>query len=82
MAGGILGWQWEHAPGAARDEHHTLAGKGAGRLAASLLRYEEAKFFLEPLHARDTTDTEISYYLGIAYEGLNDLEHARGASRG
>ncbi|PYX40036.1 MAG: hypothetical protein DMG81_07685, partial [Acidobacteria bacterium] len=56
-----------------------VAGKGAGRLAASLLRYEEAKFFLEPLHARDTTDTEISYYLGIAYEGLNDLEHARGA---
>jgi len=54
-----------------------VAGKAAGRLAASLLRYEEAKVFLEPLHARDTTDTEISYYLGIAYEGLNDLEHAR-----
>ena len=55
------------------------AGKGAGRLAAALLRYEEAKAFLEPLHARDTTDTEISYYLGLAYDGLGDIAHARAA---
>ncbi len=56
-----------------------VAGKAAGRLATCLLRYDEAKGFLEPLHARDTTDTEISYYLGIAYEGLDDFEHARSA---
>ncbi len=55
------------------------AGKAAGRLAAGLLRFEEAKDFLDPLHARDTTDTEISYYLGIAYDGLGDASHARTA---
>src|SRR5882762_4056286 len=53
--------------------------KAAGRLAASLLRFDEAKDFLEPLHARDTTDTEISYYLGIAYDGLGDTDPARRA---
>jgi tetratricopeptide (TPR) repeat protein len=53
------------------------AGKAAGRLAACLLRYAEAKQFLEPEHARDTTDTEISYYLGIAYVGLGETDHAR-----
>lgn len=54
-------------------------GKAAGRLAASLLRYEEAKQFLEPLHLRNTSDTEISYYLGIAYDGLGETQHARTA---
>ena len=56
-----------------------VAGKAAGRLAAGLLRFEEAKNLLEPLHLRDTTDTEISYYLGIAYDGLGDVVHARAA---
>ena len=55
------------------------AGKAAGRLAASLLRFAEAKQFLEPLHARDTTDTEIAYYLGIAYDGVGETDHARAA---
>ncbi len=55
------------------------AGKAAGRLSACLLRFAEAKQFLEPLHARDTTDTEISYYMGIAYAGLGETEHARAA---
>jgi tetratricopeptide (TPR) repeat protein len=55
------------------------AGKAAGRLAASLLRFDEAKNLLEPLHLRDTTDTEISYYLGIAYDGRADIAHARAA---
>jgi tetratricopeptide (TPR) repeat protein len=53
--------------------------KAAGRLAASLQRYEEAKQFLEPLHLRNTSDTEISYYLGIAYDGLGETQHARAA---
>src|SRR6266567_9572154 len=55
------------------------AGKAAGRLAAALLRFAEAKQFLEPLHARDTTDSEISYYLGLAYQGLGETDHARAA---
>jgi tetratricopeptide (TPR) repeat protein len=55
------------------------AEKAAGRLSACLLRFAEARQFLEPLHARDTTDTEISYYLGIAYDGLGETDHARAA---
>jgi Flp pilus assembly protein TadD len=53
------------------------AAKGSGRLATALLRYDEARNLLQPLHLRDTTDTEISYYLGIAYDGLGDTAHAR-----
>lgn len=55
------------------------AAKAAGRLSASLLRFGDAKNFLEPLHLRDTTDTEISYYLGIVYDGLGDRSRARAA---
>jgi len=54
-----------------------VAGKAAGRLAAALLRYEEARKYLEPLHQRDTTDTEISYYLGLSYDGLGDTTRAQ-----
>lgn len=50
--------------------------KAAGRLCAGLLRYQEAKDYLEPVHARDTSDPEISYYLGIALEGLGDARNA------
>ncbi|MGH9505111.1 MAG: DUF5107 domain-containing protein [Terriglobales bacterium] len=55
------------------------AGKAAGRLLAALLRFDEAKALLEPLHLRDTSDTEISYYLGVVYDGLGDMRHARAA---
>jgi tetratricopeptide (TPR) repeat protein len=55
------------------------AQKEAGRLAAGLLRFAEAKQYLEPVRARDTTDTEVSYYLGIAYDGLGESDHARAA---
>jgi tetratricopeptide (TPR) repeat protein len=51
--------------------------KSAGRLTATLLRFDEAKSFLEPVHARDTSDPEISYYLGIAYDGLGETRKAR-----
>jgi len=53
------------------------AAKSAGRLAASLLRFEEAKELLEPVHARDTSDPEISYYLGIAYDALGENRRAQ-----
>ena len=55
------------------------ASKSAGRLAASLLRFEEAKTLLEPAHARDTSDPEISYYLGIAYDALGENRNAQTA---
>ncbi len=44
--------------------------KAAGRLDASVYRFEEAAPRLAVAHARSTTDAEVSYYLGIASEGL------------
>ncbi len=43
--------------------------KASGRLVASLNRFAEAVPHLAAAHARNTTDGEISYYLGIAQEG-------------
>ena len=56
--------------------------KAAGRLCASLSRFAEARTYLESVHARDTSDAEISYYLGIAYDGLGDARAARLAYEG
>jgi tetratricopeptide (TPR) repeat protein len=56
-----------------------LAEKSAGRLAASLLRFDEARDYLEQCHQRDTSDTEVSYYLGITYDGLGENRHAQTA---
>ena len=53
--------------------------KSAGRLAAALLRFDEARSLLEQAHVRDISDPEISYYMGIAYDGLDDATHARTA---
>jgi len=51
--------------------------KAAGRLLVSLLRFQEARPFLESVHARNTSDSEISYYLGITYDGLSQNREAR-----
>lgn len=53
--------------------------KSEGRLLASLPRFEESKIPLEQAYSRDTSDPEISYYLGIAYEGLGKTRKARTA---
>ncbi|HEY8714386.1 MAG TPA: DUF5107 domain-containing protein, partial [Candidatus Acidoferrum sp.] len=53
--------------------------KALGRLLAGLQRYQEAADQLVAAHARNTTDTEISYYLGISYEGLAQDRDAIGA---
>lgn len=55
------------------------ARKSAGRLCASLLHFQEAQTYLEPVQARDTSDPEVSYYLGIAYEGVGNTRNAREA---
>jgi len=55
--------------------------KAAGRLDASLSRFEEALPRLAEVHERNTSDTEISYYLGIAYEGVEREEEAADAYR-
>jgi tetratricopeptide (TPR) repeat protein len=49
----------------------------AGRLAASLQRYQDALHWLVPAQAHATYDPEIAYYLGIAYEGLGQARQAR-----
>ena len=53
--------------------------KSAGRLTVGLLRFEEARSLLEQVHARDTSDPEISYYLGIANDELGETRKARTA---
>ena len=55
--------------------------KAAGRLDASLCRFEEALPRLVAVRDRNTSDTEISYYLGITYEGLEREEEAADAYR-
>jgi tetratricopeptide (TPR) repeat protein len=55
------------------------SSKAAGRLAASLLRHDEAKTYLELAHARQTSDPEVSYYLGVAYDGLRETRMAQTA---
>ena len=55
--------------------------KAAGRLDASLCRFEEALPRLVAVRDRNTSDTEISYYLGMAYEGLDREEEAADAYR-
>jgi len=44
--------------------------KAVGRLDACLERFEEAVPHLAAAYGRNTSDVEISYYLGIAYEGV------------
>jgi Flp pilus assembly protein TadD len=51
--------------------------KAAGRLSATLLHYEAAVSSLEQVRARDTTDAEAAYYLGIAYDGIGNEQKAR-----
>ncbi len=53
--------------------------KAKGRLAAGLLRYDEAVGCLEPAQARATWDPEVAYYLGLAYEGIGRDRKARTA---
>ena len=51
--------------------------KAAGRLAVDLARYADAAPLLEAAQARDTTDPEVQYYLGLAHEGLGQDGKAR-----
>ena len=62
---------FRHSPG---DFELSVA---AGRLCAGLQRYEDAIRYLEPAEARDTSNPEIAYYLGLAYDGAGDFPEAR-----
>jgi tetratricopeptide (TPR) repeat protein len=50
--------------------------KAAGRLDASLKRFEEALPRLLSAQQRNTTDAEVSYYLGISEEGAGETQRA------
>lgn len=51
----------------------------AGRLYTALLQYERAIPLLKAAESRDTPSPEIAYYLGLAYEGVDDTAHAQTA---
>ena len=48
----------------------------AGRVAVALQQYEYAKSVLEPAQKRDTPNSDIAYYMGIAQEGLGHMRAA------
>src|SRR6266581_507846 len=50
--------------------------KASGRLLASLERYQEAADHLAAAHARNTIDSETSYYLAVSYEALGQDRNA------
>jgi predicted Zn-dependent protease len=53
--------------------------KAAGRLDASLKRFDEAMPRLLTVHQRNTTDAEASYYLGVSLEGAGATQRATNA---
>ena len=77
LDGNPLGALQAYQGGLAKFPDSFGLSKAAGRLCASLMRFQEAKQYLEPVLARDTSDAEISYYLGIAYEGVGQNRQAR-----
>ncbi len=60
-----------------RSPENLRLQKAAGRLAAALLRYNDAVRWLVPAQAHATYDGEIAYYLGLAYEALGRNRDAR-----
>src|SRR5579871_2391946 len=77
LNGNLLGALRSYQGGLAKFGDSFELSKAAGRLCASLLRFEEAKQLLERVHSRNTSDPEISYYLGITYDGLEEKRQAR-----
>ena len=77
LDGNVLAAMQAYQEALARFAGSIQLQKAAGRLCASLLRFQQAKSFLEPVYARDTSDGEVSYYLGIAYDGLGRNHDAR-----
>ena len=60
-----------------RSPATTMLRLAAGRLAVSLLRYDDARRWLAPIETHFTSEPEIAYYLGLAYEGLGRERDAR-----
>ncbi|MGC1452298.1 MAG: DUF5107 domain-containing protein [Candidatus Sulfotelmatobacter sp.] len=77
LDGNLLGALQNYQGGLGKFPESFELNRSAGRLYASLLRFQEAKQRLDPVHARDTSDSETSYYLGIAYEAIGENRQAR-----
>jgi tetratricopeptide (TPR) repeat protein len=77
LDGNLLGALQTYQGGSDKFPESFELSKAAGRLCASLLRFPEAEQRLDPVHARDTSDSEISYYLGITYDGIGKNRQAR-----
>jgi len=73
----LVAWD-AYAEGRKRFPESLGVLKAAGRLAVDLSRFTEAAVLLETALARDTTDPEVQYYLGLAHEGLGQDAKARG----
>lgn len=79
LDGDLLGALQTYQNGLEKFPQSFQLQKAAGRLTAGLLRFREAKDYLEPVRARDTTDAEVSYYLGASLGGLAENRQAREA---
>ena len=77
LDGNLLSALQTYQEGLAKFAESVGLRRAAGRLCATLLRFEEAKEFLEPVYARNTSDAEVSYYLGITYDALGQDRQAR-----
>ncbi len=63
--------------GLAKFPQSFALNKAAGRVAACLLRFDDAIRYLEQVESRDTSNPEISYYLGITYDERGDERKAQ-----
>lgn len=79
LDGNLLGAMQTYQDALAKFPESLALGKAAGRLCAGLLRFEEARRFLEQVYARNASDPEISYYLAIAFDALGQSRQARDA---
>lgn len=68
---------YEH--GLAKYSTSIALSRAAGRLAASLSRPEEAVRYLDPVYQANTSNPEVSYYLGLAYDELGEPGKAQEA---
>ncbi|PYQ51623.1 MAG: hypothetical protein DMF78_12985 [Acidobacteria bacterium] len=72
----LVAWD-TYAQGRTRYPDSLALTKAAGRLAVDLGRFAEGAELLAKAQARDTTDPEVAYYLGLAHARLGRDDMAR-----
>ena len=77
LNGNLLGAYESYAHALEGAPSNLMLRVAAGRLAASLLRYDDAVRWLAPIAEHYTAEPEIAYYLGLAYEGMGRETEAR-----